>query len=237
MQRKRVQLGSSIYGADEILIWSNSIIFSILTGGMMPFAVVFVELFFIFKGIWSNQYTYFIVGFLAIVFVILVATAAEISIVVVYLQLQAEVNENWQSGLTRCSIMLISRFPVGLSVVLASVLRISCIRNLYLHVGIPLLFNCYHFDHEVKKKKEKKSHFFVIFSYSVFYYFSRLEVSGFVPALVYFVYSLLMCGIYSLCVGSIGFFATFFFLRKIYSAIKVSHLGAGPPPFHLRSLK
>jgi hypothetical protein len=57
----------------------------------MPFAVVFVELFFIFKGIWSNQYTYFIVGFLAIVFLILVATAAEISIVVVYLQLQAEV--------------------------------------------------------------------------------------------------------------------------------------------------
>ena len=42
----------------------------------MPFAVVFVELFFIFKGIWSNQYTYFIVGFLAIVFLILVATAA-----------------------------------------------------------------------------------------------------------------------------------------------------------------
>jgi hypothetical protein len=64
----------------------------------MPFAVVFVELFFIFKGIWSNQYTYFIVGFLAIVFLILVATAAEISIVVVYLQLQAEVTYNANSG-------------------------------------------------------------------------------------------------------------------------------------------
>jgi hypothetical protein len=58
----------------------------------MPFAVTFVELFFIFKGIWSNQYTYFIVGFLVIVFLILVVTAAEISIVVVYLQLQAEVD-------------------------------------------------------------------------------------------------------------------------------------------------
>ena len=57
--------------------------------------------------------------------------------------------------------------------------------------------------------------------YSIFYYFNRLEVAGFVPALVYFVYSLLMCGIYSLCVGSIGFFATFYFLRKIYAAIKV----------------
>ncbi|KAI8584120.1 hypothetical protein K450DRAFT_218242 [Umbelopsis ramanniana AG] len=149
-------------------IWYLSPNVSILTGGMMPFAVVFVELFFIFKGIWSNQYTYFIVGFLAIVFLILVATAAEISIVVVYLQLQAEdYRWYWRAFL------------------------VSAASGIY------------------------------IFIYSVFYYFSRLEVTGFVPALVYFVYSLLMCGIYSLCVGSIGFFATFYFLRKIYSAIKV----------------
>lgn len=67
----------------------------------MPFAVIFVELFFIFKGIWANQYTYFIVGFLVLVFLILIATAAEISIVVVYLQLQAEVSLNGHAYIMR----------------------------------------------------------------------------------------------------------------------------------------
>lgn len=149
-------------------IWYLSPNVSALAGGLMPFAVIFVELFFIFKGIWANQYTYFIVGFLVLVFLILIATAAEISIVVVYLQLQAEdYRWYWRAFF------------------------VSAASGIY------------------------------IFIYSIFYYFNRLEVSGFVPALVYFVYSFLMCGIYSLCVGSIGFFATLIFLRKIYGAIKV----------------
>lgn len=57
--------------------------------------------------------------------------------------------------------------------------------------------------------------------YSIFYYFTRLKVTGFVPAIVYFGHSLMICIVYGLCMGTIGFFATFLFIRKIYAAIKV----------------
>lgn len=62
---------------------------------------------------------------------------------------------------------------------------------------------------------------FVRDRYSIFYYFTRLRVNGFVPATVYFGNSLMICFVYGLCMGTTGFFATFAFIRKIYAAIKV----------------
>ncbi|KAK6137128.1 hypothetical protein DH2020_029137 [Rehmannia glutinosa] len=64
-------------------------IFSILIGGILPFGAVFIELFFILTSIWLNQF-YYIFGFLFIVFIILLVTCAEISIVLCYFQLCSE---------------------------------------------------------------------------------------------------------------------------------------------------
>lgn len=60
-------------------------IFSIPIGGILPFGAVFIKLFFILTSIWLNQF-YYIFGFLFIVFVILVITCAEITIVLCYFQ-------------------------------------------------------------------------------------------------------------------------------------------------------
>jgi transmembrane 9 superfamily protein 2/4 len=55
-------------------------------GGVLPFGAVFIELFFILTSVWLHQF-YYLFGFLALVFVILCITCAEISIVLCYFQL------------------------------------------------------------------------------------------------------------------------------------------------------
>ncbi|CAK9175733.1 unnamed protein product [Ilex paraguariensis] len=69
--------------------WYMNPIFSILIGGILPFGAVFIELFFILTSIWLNQF-YYIFGFLFLVFIILIVTCAEISIVLCYFQLCSE---------------------------------------------------------------------------------------------------------------------------------------------------
>ncbi|CAL5419364.1 unnamed protein product [Camellia sinensis] len=69
--------------------WYMNPIFSILIGGILPFGAVFIELFFILTSIWLNQF-YYIFGFLFIVFIILIITCAEITIVLCYFQLCSE---------------------------------------------------------------------------------------------------------------------------------------------------
>ncbi|KAJ4815827.1 Transmembrane 9 superfamily member [Rhynchospora pubera] len=69
--------------------WYMNPLFSILIGGILPFGAVFIELFFILTSIWLHQF-YYIFGFLFIVFIILIVTCAEISIVLCYFQLCSE---------------------------------------------------------------------------------------------------------------------------------------------------
>lgn len=61
-------------------------------GGLLPFAVIFIELFYILKSVWEGQY-YYMFGFLSLVFAILLVTCVEISIIVVYFQLCGEVSK------------------------------------------------------------------------------------------------------------------------------------------------
>ena len=80
-------------------------------------------------------------------------------------------------------------------------------------------------------------------AYSVFYFCTKLEIDEFVPTLLYFSYTLIMVATFwleSFCLdkdgerdgilnelfcrlltGTIGFYAAYFFNRKIYSAVKI----------------
>ena len=75
-------------------VWYTHPVFSIALGGILPFGAVCIELFFIMSAMWLHQY-YFVFGFLFIVLIILVATCAEITIVMCYFQLCNEDYRWW----------------------------------------------------------------------------------------------------------------------------------------------
>jgi transmembrane 9 superfamily protein 2/4 len=74
--------------------WYLSPTLTMLIGGILPFGTVFVELFFILTSLWLDQY-YYVFGFLLLVYVLLIITCAEISIVLTYFQLCAEDYRWW----------------------------------------------------------------------------------------------------------------------------------------------
>jgi len=75
-------------------VWYAHPLLVIMMGGVLPFGAVFIELFFIFSSIWLHQF-YYLFGFLAMVFIILIITCAEITIVLCYFQLCSEDYHWW----------------------------------------------------------------------------------------------------------------------------------------------
>lgn len=74
--------------------WYLSPFVTVLVGGVLPFGVVFVELFFILSSLWLDQF-YYVFGFLFLVFVMLTLVCAELTIVLTYFQLCNEDYRFW----------------------------------------------------------------------------------------------------------------------------------------------
>ncbi|KAI8846086.1 Endomembrane protein 70-domain-containing protein [Chytridium lagenaria] len=66
---------------------------AILMGGILPFGAIFIELYFIMNSIWTHK-IYYVFGFLFIVFLILIITCSEVTILMCYFHLW------WRSFLT-----------------------------------------------------------------------------------------------------------------------------------------
>lgn len=62
---------------------------------------------------------------------------------------------------------------------------------------------------------------FYLFAYSGFYFMTRLEITGFIPTLLYFGYMAMLSAFFFLFTGVIGFFACLWFNIKIYGSVKV----------------
>jgi transmembrane 9 superfamily protein 2/4 len=68
---------------------------TVLLVGLIPFAVIFIELLFVFQSVWQDKSGYYYVfGFLAVVSSILIVTVAEVTVVTIYVQLCSE-NYHW----------------------------------------------------------------------------------------------------------------------------------------------
>ncbi|KAI1142321.1 Nonaspanin [Hypoxylon sp. FL0543] len=75
--------------------WYAKSMQSIFLAGLVPFAVIFIELLFVFQSLWQDKSGYYYVfGFLAVVSVILILTIAEVTVVTIYIQLCSE-NYHW----------------------------------------------------------------------------------------------------------------------------------------------
>ncbi|KOC62710.1 Transmembrane 9 superfamily member 4 [Habropoda laboriosa] len=60
-----------------------------------------------------------------------------------------------------------------------------------------------------------------VLAYSIFYFMTKLEITELIPTLLYFGYTALMVLTFWLLTGTIGFFAAYAFIRKIYAAVKI----------------
>lgn len=139
----------------------------IIMGGILPFGCIFIQLFFILNSLWSNQ-MYYMFGFLFLVFIILVITCSETTILLCYFHLCAEDHAWWWRS------FLTSGFA-----------------------AFYLLVYCFH------------------------YFISKMSISGFISTLLYFGYTSIMVFLFFLLTGTVGFFACFWFVRRIYSSVKV----------------
>ncbi|TFA99187.1 Transmembrane 9 superfamily member 7 [Trichoderma ghanense] len=152
--------------------WYSKSIQAVLLAGLIPFAVIFIELLFVFQSIWQDKSSYYYVfGFLAVVLAILMLTISEVTIVTIYAQLCAE-NYHWWWQ---------SFFVGGGSA-------------------------------------------FWVFLYSLWYYFFKLHISGFVSSMLFFAYSFLACCVYGLLTGTIGFLSAYAFVRRIYRYVSLSSM-------------
>ena len=82
--------------------WYSQPPVSFLLGGILPFGSVCIELFFIMSALWLHQ-IYYVMGFLLVVWLILAATCAQVSVVMDYLQLCAEDHRWWWKSFGNCA--------------------------------------------------------------------------------------------------------------------------------------
>ncbi|XP_076630033.1 transmembrane 9 superfamily protein member 2 isoform X2 [Colletes latitarsis] len=139
----------------------------VIMGGVLPFGCIFIQLFFILNSLWSSQ-VYYMFGFLFLVFLILVITCSETTILLCYFHLCAEDYHWWWRSF-----------------------RTSGFTAFY------LLLYCIHF------------------------FMTKLDIEDATSTFLYFGYTFIMVYLFFLLTGSIGFFACFWFVRKIYSVVKV----------------
>lgn len=139
----------------------------IIMGGVLPFGCIFIQLFFILNSIWSSQ-LYYMFGFLFLVFLILVITCSETTILLCYFHLCAEDYHWWWRS--------------------------------FLTSGFTAVY---------------------LFVYCCHYFATKLSIEDAASTFLYFGYTGIMVFLFFLLTGSIGFFACFWFIRKIYSVVKV----------------
>lgn len=138
--------------------------------GLMPFGVVFIELVFILSSLWQNQ-IFYMFGFLFLVFLLMIVTCMEVSVVFTYMKLSTEDYRWWWHS--------------------------------FLYTAASGSY---------------------VLAYSIFFLITQTEVNivtNFVTTFLYIGYMGLISMGFALMTGYLGFWSSFWFVRKIYSRIRI----------------
>uniref|UniRef100_A0A8C4NE14 Transmembrane 9 superfamily member n=1 Tax=Eptatretus burgeri TaxID=7764 RepID=A0A8C4NE14_EPTBU len=110
---------------------------AVVIGGILPFACIFIQLFFILNSIWSHQ-LYYMFGFLFLVFIILLITCSEATILLCYFQLCSEDYHWWwrsflTSGFTAMYLLIYAMHYF------ATHLHLAGVASIFLYFGYTLI--------------------------------------------------------------------------------------------------
>uniref|UniRef100_A0A8C0S360 Transmembrane 9 superfamily member n=1 Tax=Canis lupus familiaris TaxID=9615 RepID=A0A8C0S360_CANLF len=108
-------------------------LFGIVIGGILPFGCIFIQLFFILNSIWSHQ-LYFMFGFLFLVFIILLITCSEATVLLCYFHLCAEDYHWWWRAFFTSSFTAVYLFMYAVHYFLTK-LQITGIASIILYFG------------------------------------------------------------------------------------------------------
>lgn len=140
---------------------------SAIMGGILPFGAIFIELYFIMNSLWFSR-TYYVPGFICLVFVILLLTCSLVSVLMCYFHLCTENYKWWWRS--------------------------------FLTSGASALY---------------------VFMYAVLYFYTRLELADFTSTLLYFGWISVICLLFFIVTGTIGFISCLAFVRKMYGSIRI----------------
>uniref|UniRef100_A0A452E0G0 Transmembrane 9 superfamily member n=1 Tax=Capra hircus TaxID=9925 RepID=A0A452E0G0_CAPHI len=112
-------------------------LFSIIIGGVLPFGCIFIQLFFILNSIWSHQ-MYIMFGFLFLVFIILLITCSEATILLCYFHLCSEDYHWWWRAFLTSSFTAVYFFAYAVYYFFAR-LKITGIASTILYFGYTMI--------------------------------------------------------------------------------------------------
>ncbi|KAB0346074.1 hypothetical protein FD755_024279, partial [Muntiacus reevesi] len=111
--------------------------FSVIIGGVLPFGCIFIQLFFILNSIWSHQ-MYIMFGFLFLVFIILLITCSEATILLCYFHLCSEDYHWWWRAFLTSSFTAVYFFAYAVYYFFAE-LKITGIASTILYFGYTMI--------------------------------------------------------------------------------------------------
>ena len=181
----------------------------IVMGGILPFGCIFIQLFFIMNSIWSHQVRIKRVSppispsfhpYLNPVF------TPFLDLLHVWIYFPGLIDfDRYMFGNNNSTLL----FPFGcwrLSMVVAKVKTI----NIFFKFSSP--------NFSFLTSGFTSVYFFI---YAGHYYRTKLSFEGLASAIIYFGYTFIMAINIFLFTGTVGFFACYWFIRKIYGAVKV----------------
>lgn len=182
-------------------------IVSTLMAGILPFGACFIELFFIFSVSW----TVYKFSFLISKWKISKGNLGESILLFVWVFVLGVFNSDHLMCGNLCGHDIFPAVRRRLPLVVAIIRHVRRMRSLRVFLRHILLHNWGNFRplHQFNQK------------FNLTNFHQKLDITEFVPTLLYFGYSFLISFTLWIITGTIGFFSSYFFVSKIYAAVKI----------------